>query len=56
MGTVLCTPKENLTTGTVQYLPAGQYRFVFTYGNLTEGKPDVLSDVKTVYSDTFTIK
>ena len=52
----LCTPKENLTTGTVQYLPAGQYRFVFTYGNLTEGKPDVLSDVKTVYSDPFTIK
>ena len=53
---LICKADNGLTTGKVELLPAGQYRFTFTYGDKTEGKPDVLSNAKTVYSDSFTIK
>ena len=53
---LICKADSGLTTGKVEILPVGQYRFTLTYGDKTEGKPDVLSNAKTVYSDPFTIK
>lgn len=52
----LCKADSGLTTGKIELLPLGEYRFVFTYGDKTEGKPNVLSNAKTIYSNPFTIK
>jgi len=53
---LMCRADSGLTTGKVELLPIGQYRFTFTYGDKTKEKSDVLSNAKTVYSDPFVIK
>ena len=41
----------------VKYIGNGKYRFIFIYGfEISEDDPFKLSETKTVYSDTFTIK
>ena len=53
---LLCKADSNLTIGEAELLPAGQYRFTFTYGDKIDEKPGVLSNAKTVYSDSFFVK
>ena len=41
----------------VRYIKGGQYRFIFQYGfEISDDDPYILSNFKTVYSDSFTIK
>ena len=42
---------------TVKYIEGGKYRLIFNYGfEISDGDPFELSDINTVYSNTFTIK
>lgn len=41
----------------VRYIESGKYRLVFNYGfEISENDPFRLSEIKTIYSNTFTIK
>ncbi len=45
------------TPGIVRYIASGQYRFTFRYGfEVSKDNSDTISDLKTVYSNSFTIK
>ena len=54
---LLPRPANINTLGIVRYIEGGHYRFTFSYGfEVSKDNPDTISDLKTVYSNSFTIK